>query len=59
LRTPGTVFTTSASSRRPTSRFHPGIAAMYDCTGAPLGICGLPLERSLGFFFAIAVGRCS
>src|SRR5687767_8275767 len=38
----------SASSRRPTSRFQSGIAAMYDCTGAspsPFAICGLPPER--------------
>src|SRR3546814_15253942 len=37
-----------SSIRRPTSRFHPGIAAIYACTGgspSPLGICGLPPER--------------
>src|SRR5690606_36684138 len=45
-----------ASSRRPTSRFQPGMAAMYCCTGAspsPLGICGLPPESSTGFFAAL------
>src|SRR5262245_54034910 len=45
----------SASSRLPTSRFHPGIAAMYVCTGAspsPFAICGFPPERSLTFFRA-------
>src|SRR3954469_23605547 len=49
LHTPGTVCTISASSRRPTSRFQPGIAAMYACTGASpsaFAICGLPPERS-------------
>src|SRR5687767_421159 len=52
LRTPGTVRTMIASSRRPTSRFQPCIAVMYDRTGAspyPLAICGLPPARSLGF----------
>src|SRR5690606_30816952 len=40
-----------SSSRRPTSRFHPGMASMYAFTGAspyPLAICGLPPDRSLG-----------
>ena len=51
FRTSGTLRTMSASSLRPTSLFHPGIAAMYACTGAspsPFGICGLPPERSAG-----------
>jgi hypothetical protein len=34
LRTPGKVRTMSASRRRPTSLFQPGMAAMYACTGA-------------------------
>ena len=34
FRTSGTLRTMSASSLRPTSRFHPGSAAMYACTGA-------------------------
>jgi len=49
----------TSSSRRTTSRFHPGMAAMYARTGAspsPLAICGLSPERSLGFFFAAAAG---
>src|SRR6185295_11122103 len=36
-----------ASRRLPTSRFQPGIAAMYACTGASpsaFAICGLPPE---------------
>ena len=47
----GTTFTTSASSRAPTWRFQPGIAAMYACTGASpsaLAICGLPPDRRTG-----------
>src|ERR1044072_4051466 len=50
LRTLGTFRTMSASRRVPTSRFQPGIAAMYACTGASpsaFAICGLPPERSL------------
>src|SRR5205085_4201386 len=47
-----------ASRRRPTSRFQPGIAAMYACTGASpsaFAICGLPPERSfVGLDFAPA-----
>src|SRR5262245_34642319 len=38
----------SASRRFPRSRFQPGIAAMYACTGASpsaFAICGLPPER--------------
>src|SRR5688500_9025625 len=56
LLTPGTVRTMSVSRRRPTSRFQPGIAAMYACTGASpsaFAICGLPPVRSftgLAFF---------
>src|SRR5438034_8673625 len=48
LRTLGTFRTISASRRFPMSRFQPGIAAMYACTGAApsaLAICGLPPER--------------
>src|SRR5436190_9375030 len=42
----------SASSCVPTSRFQPGIAAIYDCTGASpsaFAICGLPPESSATF----------
>jgi hypothetical protein len=52
LRTLGTFRTMSASRRFPMSRFQPGIAAMYACTGASpsaFAICGLPPERSFGF----------
>src|SRR5688572_30988269 len=48
LRTLGTFRTRSASRRLPISRFQPGIAAMYACTGASpsaFAICGLPPER--------------
>src|SRR6185503_16168641 len=48
LRTLGTLRAMSASRRFPTSRFQPGIAAMYACTGASpsaFAICGLPPER--------------
>src|SRR3970282_1567437 len=48
LRTLGTFRTMSASRRFPRSRFQPGIAAMYSCTGASpsaFAICGLPPER--------------
>src|SRR6476661_4672929 len=48
LRTLGTFRTTSASRRFPRSRFQPGIAAMYACTGASpsaFAICGLPPAR--------------
>src|SRR5687768_4516296 len=41
----------SASIRRPTPLFQPGIAAMYACTGASpsaLAICGLPPLSSFG-----------
>src|SRR5262245_33194932 len=41
----------SASRRRPTSRFQPGMAAMKAWTGAspsPFAICGLPPERRAG-----------
>ena len=40
----------SASRRFPRSRFQPGIAAIYACTGASpsaFAVCGLPPERSL------------
>src|SRR5262245_13714738 len=42
----------SASRRRPTSRFQPGMAEMYARTGAlpsPFAIWGLPPARSAGF----------
>src|SRR5688572_10505941 len=42
----------SASRRFPRSRFQPGIAAMYACTGASpsaFAICGLPPERRTTF----------
>src|SRR5581483_5497843 len=48
----GIVRTISASRRLPTSRFQPGIALMYACTGlspSPIAICGLPPDSSLGF----------
>src|SRR5918999_1956544 len=48
FRTLGTVRTMSASRRFPRSRFQPGIAAIYACTGASpsaFAICGLPPER--------------
>src|SRR5437588_12247051 len=47
LPTLGTLRTMSASRRFPRSRFQPGIAAMYACTGASpsaFAICGLPPE---------------
>src|SRR3990170_2841970 len=53
LRTLGTLRTMSASRRFPRSRFQPGIAAMYACTGAlpsAFAICGLPPERRTGTF---------
>src|SRR5437870_4283479 len=49
----------SASRRRPTSRFQPGIAAMYACTGASpsaFAICGLPPERSFTGLASLAPG---
>src|SRR5256885_14600310 len=49
LRTLSTFRTMSASSQRPTSRFQPGIPAMYACTGvspSAFAICGLPPERT-------------
>ena len=48
LHTLGMLRTMSASRRFPGSRFQPGIASMYACTGAspsPFAICGLPPER--------------
>src|SRR5687768_6290201 len=59
LWTLGTFRTMSASRRFPMSRFHPGIAAMYACTGASpsaFAICGLPPVRSFGF---LAFFRCA
>ena len=41
------------------SRFQPGIAAMYACTGASpsaFAICGLPPERSFTGRFSLAPG---
>src|SRR5687768_18204983 len=52
LRTLGTAPTMSASSRFPRSRFQPGIAEMYACTGASpsaFAICGLPPDRRTAF----------
>src|SRR5688500_412861 len=49
----------SASRRFPRSRFQPGIAAMYACTGAspsPFAICGLPPERRTTGAFPPAFG---
>ncbi|HET9158593.1 MAG TPA: hypothetical protein VFN91_18100 [Myxococcaceae bacterium] len=56
----------SASSRRPTSRFHSGMAARYACTGAfpsAFAICGLPPERRAGLAAAwrlvfLVAGEC-
>src|SRR5205823_12278545 len=59
LRTLGTFRTMSASSRRPTSRFQTGIAAMYACTGASpsaFAICGLPPARSFTGLASLAPG---
>src|SRR5262249_18543906 len=53
LRTLGTAREMIASRRFPISRFQPGIALMYACTGAspsPFAICGLPPERSFTGF---------
>src|SRR6266487_6911637 len=52
LRTLGTFRTMSASRRFPTSRFQPGIPAMYSCTGASpsaFAMRGLPPERTATF----------
>jgi len=52
LLTPGMARVMSASRRRPTSCFQPGMAAMKACTGAspyPFAICGLPPERRTTF----------
>src|SRR5687768_9400383 len=60
LRTPVTVRTVSASRRRPPSRFQPGRAAMYACTGASpsaFAICGLPPERSFTGFAGFPATR--
>src|SRR6266481_21859 len=63
LRTLGTFRTMSASRRRPTSRFQPGIPAMYACTGASpsaLAICGLPPESRTTFSpFGTLIGLAS
>src|SRR3954454_6150323 len=53
LRTLGTFCTMSASRRFPRSRFQPGIAAMYACTGASpsaFAMRGLPPERMTAAF---------
>src|SRR5436190_12427531 len=53
LRTWGTFRTMSASTRFPMSRFQPGIAAMYACTGASpsaFAMRGLPPERTTATF---------
>src|SRR5918994_4043026 len=64
LRTLGTCRTMSASRRFPRSRFQPGIAAMYSCTGASpsaFAICGLPPERRTATFspFRALIGLAS
>src|SRR4051812_47071733 len=49
----------SASSCLPTPRFQPGIAAIYDCTGASpsaFAICGLPPESSTTLLLVRADG---
>src|SRR6187397_2604724 len=59
LRTLGTSRTMSASSRRPTSRFQPGIPAMYACTGASpsaFAMRGLPPVRSFNGLASLAPG---
>src|SRR5947199_9864662 len=59
LRTLGTFRTMSASSRRPTPRFQPGIPAMYACTGASpsaFAMRGLPPARSFNGLAALAPG---
>src|ERR1700738_2694552 len=53
LRTLGTFRTMSASRRFPRSRFQPGMAAMYACTGASpsaFAMRGLPPERKRATF---------
>src|SRR5262245_42611854 len=61
LRTLATLRVMSASRRFPRSRFQPGIAAMYACTGASpsaFAICGLPPERRTTFWpFRTLIGR--
>src|SRR5258706_13687181 len=59
LRTSGTIRTMSASSRRPTSRFQPGIPAMYACTGASpsaFAMRGLPPVRSFNGLASLGPG---
>src|SRR5688500_7065125 len=60
LRTLGTFRTMSASRRFPMSRFQPGIAAMYACTGASpssFAMRGLPPERRTTFLAFSHLGR--
>src|ERR1700674_2888843 len=64
LRTLGTFRTMSASRRFPRSRFQPGIAAMYSCTGASpsaFAMRGLPPERTTATFspFRSLIGLAS
>src|ERR1700674_1867916 len=64
LRTLGTFRTMSASRRFPRSRFQPGIAAMYSCTGASpsaFAMRGLPPERTTATFspFRALIGLAS
>src|ERR1700687_4109774 len=64
LRTLGTFRTMSASRRFPTSRFQPGIPAMYACTGASppaFAMRGLPPERTTASFspFRTLIGLAS
>src|SRR6266851_999091 len=59
LRTLGTFRTMSASRRFPRSRFQPGIAAMYACTGASPSafvMRGLPPERTTISPFRTLIG---
>ena len=59
LRTLDTFRTMSASSRRPTSRFQPGIPAMYSRTGAStsaFAMRGLPPVRSFNGLASLAPG---
>src|SRR5689334_21091970 len=50
----------SASKRRPTSRFQPGMAAMYACTGAspsPFATWGLPPASGTAWADVVATDR--
>src|SRR3984893_14707458 len=64
LRTLGALRTMSASRRFPRSRFQPGIAEMYACTGASpsaFAMRGLPPERTTATFspFRTLIGLAS